>query len=311
VHIPAGRLAATLETWLRRAIVVAVVLVAMLGLAAGVVFVRNQFFSSSSSALEDNEQQLLEAVLENPNDPDLRVALGDLYLRERKYGEAIEQFNEALKADENRADALMGLGMAYQGGGDKEQAFTAFTRVVEVSKDTSYAAGDLRLEAAYYYLGAMHLERDEFDEAVESLLAALAIEPTDADAMYVLGNAYRAQGEYEGAVAVYGLATSYVPDFREAYEGMAAAAAEQGDSSTATYARAMIRLFSGEVEAAVGELEQVTQQSPDNASAYFGLGYGYEQLGQASKALAAYQQSVSIDPTQFAAQSGLARLGGE
>jgi tetratricopeptide (TPR) repeat protein len=311
VRIFAGRLAATLETWLRRAIVVAVVLVAMLGLAAGVVFVRNQFFSSSSSPLEDNEQQLMEAVLENPNDPDLRVSLGNVYLQEHRQEEAIAQYNEALKADENRPDALMGLGMAYRESGDQEQAIAAFTKLVDVSKDTSYAGADLRLEAVYYYLGQIYMERDEVDKAEESLLAALTIDATDADALYLLGNAYRAQGEYEGAIAVYRIATSYVPDFREAYEGMAAAAEEQGDSQTAVYARAMVRLFSGDVESAVAELEQVIQQSPDNAGAYFGLGYGYEQLGQPSKALDAYQQSVSIDPTQFAAQSGLARLGGE
>lgn len=307
----AGGLAEIIRRALKRGAVLAVALALMLGLAAGVMFARDQLFSSSDSVLQRDEQQLEEAVLEDPNDPDLRVALAEVYLHERKFDEAIEQYNEALKADEDRQDALLGLGLAYREKGDRDQALSVFTKLIEVAEGGEYADVDRGLEAVYYFVGEIYLQRDEPAKAIEQLQAALAIEPTDADALYLLGNALRAQGEYDGAVAVYAVATSLVPDFLEAYEGMAAAADEVGDASTATYARAMIRLFSGDAESAVRDLAQVTAQSPENAAAYFGLGYGYEQLGQPEKALAAYRQAVEVDPSQYAARSGLARLGGE
>ena len=307
----AGRLTVIMRGVLNRGVVLVVGLALMLGLAAGVIFVREQLFSSSDSVLEQDEQQLHEAILENPDDPDLRVAIANIYLQEKKYGEAIEQYNEALKADENRQDALMGLGLAYREQGDRDQALAVFTKLIEVSKDSEFADVDPGLEAVHYYLGEIYLQRNEPAKAIQELQAALAIEPTDADALYLLGNALQAQGEYEGAVAIYAVATGLVPDFDEAYEGMAAAAEEVGDASTATYARAMIRLFSGDAETAVRDLAQVTEDSPDNAAAFFGLGYGYEQLGQREKALAAYQQAVEVDPSQYAARSGVARLGGE
>jgi tetratricopeptide (TPR) repeat protein len=180
-----------------------------------------------------------------------------------------------------------------------------------LNADNPYAEVDRRLEAVHFYLGEIYLERGDLDRAKEELQAALAIEPTDADALYLLGNVLRQQEDYEGAVAVYALATNLVPDFREAYEGMADAAESQGDPLTASYARAMLRLFSDDVETAVRELENVVEQSPENAAAYFGLGYGYETLGQQDKAVAAYRRSLEADPSQYAAQSGLARLGSE
>lgn len=305
------RLSEGLEGWFNRGVLLAAGLAVVLGLAMAVVVVQDQFFSSSPSALERQEKELWDAILENPNDPDLRVTIANLYLEQQRYGESITQYREALKADENRQDALMGLGVAYRETGDSEQALTTFTKLIELNKDNPYAEVDRRLEAVHYYLGEIYLERNEPEEAVKELQAALAIEPTDADALYLLGNALRLQGEYEGAVAVYGLATSFVPDFTEAYKGMAEAAESQGDTQTAAYARAMVHLFGGDTETAVRELEELVKQSPDNADAYFGLGHAYEQLGQREKAVAAYRHSVEVNPRQYAAQSGLARLGGE
>ena len=300
-----------LERWLSRGVLVAAGLAVLLGLAVAVVFVQDQIFSSSSSTLEGEEQALREAILESPDDPDLRVSLANIYLQGRNYGEAITQYREALKADENRQDALMGLGVALKETGDDDQALSVFAKFIELNQDNPYSGVDRRLEAVHYYLGEIYLKRNEPDKAIESLKAALAIESTDADALYLLGRAYQAQGEPEGAIVVYGLATTLVPDFREAYEGMAEAAEEQGESLTVIYARAMARLFSDDTESAVRELEELVEQAPDNAGAYFGLGYGYEQLGQREKAVAAYRESLEVDPRQYAAQSGLARLGSD
>lgn len=299
------------DRWLSRGILLFAAAAALFGLAAAVVFLQGQFFSSSPSDLERDEQRLEKSVLEDPNDPELRVSLANLYLQEHKYGDSIAQYREALKADENRQDALIGLGLAYRGAGDTEQALETFTRVIELNEDSQFADVDRRLEAVHFYLGEIYLGRGELGRAEEELQAALTIEPTDADALYLLGNVLRQQEDYEGAVAVYALATNLVPDFREAYEGMAEAAESQGDSLTSSYARAMLRLFSDDVEGAVRELEKVVEQSPENAAAYFGLGYGYEALGQQDEAVAAYQRSLDADPSQYAAQSGLARLGSE
>jgi tetratricopeptide (TPR) repeat protein len=310
VRTHAGRLS-FIGRGLSRAVVLFAGLAIILGLAAAVMLVRSEFGSSDPSVLEQDEERLQEAILEDPNDPDLRVSLANVYLEGRRYDEAIAQYNEVLKADENRQDALIGLGLAYRDKGDSDQALSAFNKLVEVTEGSEFAGVDRRLEAVHYYLGEIYLERNEPAKAVEELQAALKIEPTDADALYLLGNALQAQGEYDGAIAVYAVATSLVPDFREAYEGMAAAAEKQDDALIATYARAMIRLFSGDPRTAVRDLEDVTGQSPENAAAYFGLGYGYEQLGERDKALAAYRQSTEIDPSQYAAQSALARLGSE
>lgn len=299
------RLTTIPESWLRRAILVAAG--ALILVCAGIVVTvaRDQFFSSSTSEAELQVGEMEQAVRDNPNDADLRVSLANAYLSEGRYDAAIEQYKEALKQNPSRVDAVFGAGLAYKQKGDAEQALAFLSNFVELNKDKP---ADERVEAAHYYLGELYLQKGDAQTAVKELQAALAIKPTDADAIFLLARAVEALGEYADAVDLYGLATTFVPDFVEAYQGMAQAADKAGDDHRATFGRAMAKLFSGDVGGGVKDLEGLVEETPDDGLAYWGLGYGYELQGKTEEAVAAYQKALAADPEQFMAEDALTRL---
>jgi len=77
--------------------------------------------------------------------------------------------------------------------------------------DAEMANVDPMLQTAHYELGAIALEQDRADEAIDQLLKALAIKRTDADAMNLLGAAYVKAGTPEKAVEPLRRAILFVP----------------------------------------------------------------------------------------------------
>lgn len=76
------------------------------------------------------EQYLKKAIELRPDYAPSYVALGDAYLRQKRYDEAEVQYNEAIKIDGNNANARRNLGELYKLVGKTEQAETQF-RIAE------------------------------------------------------------------------------------------------------------------------------------------------------------------------------------
>jgi TolA-binding protein len=91
-----------------------------------------------------------------------QLRLGLLYLKQKKFGDAIPAFSTALKSrDEGVASqAQFQLGEAYLGGGNKELALLQFSRVVYL-----YPHRFEVMEEALLKLGALYMEEKKFAEA--------------------------------------------------------------------------------------------------------------------------------------------------
>jgi tetratricopeptide (TPR) repeat protein len=74
------------------------------------------------------EEQFKQMVAEFPDSPMGHFSLGKLYLEERRYAEAAKCLEEALRLDPEYAAALVSLGDAYVGAGEKEKARTTWER---------------------------------------------------------------------------------------------------------------------------------------------------------------------------------------
>ncbi|MGB5445910.1 MAG: VWA domain-containing protein, partial [Psychromonas sp.] len=64
----------------------------------------------------------------------------------------------------------------------------------------------------------------------------------------------------------------------------------------------------GQYQQALSQFEQATIETPDNAAAFYNQGNSYAQLQDFDKAIAAYQQSLSLDSTLIAAQENIKLL---
>jgi tetratricopeptide (TPR) repeat protein len=260
------------------------------------------------SPLDLSIEQLEEAIRQDPQNPDTRVALAEFYLNKGMYPKALEQAEQVLEVYPENEGALLIAGLAYVRMERREEALVPLEQFVTLRKDRPMAQNDTMLEMAYYFLGESYVKLDRPQEAIAALEAAVAISSVDADALYQLGLAYHAAGQPEAAVARYHQAVRFVPNFAEAYAGMVEGYTALGQPDFVAYARGMEAFSRQDYKAAQTHLEQATQALPGFAPAFLGLGLTYEQLGDLDAALAALQHAVETDPQDFAAQQALGRV---
>jgi len=115
-------------------------------------------------------------------------------------------------------------------------------------------------------------------------------------------------GKLDEAAGALAQAVLFVPDFTEAYEQLALVYDEKGASGEALYARGMVAYSTGKLDEAAEQLQAATRASPTLAEAFAGLGLVREVQGQGDAAVAAYRQALHLNPENFNARSGLARL---
>ena len=77
---------------------------------------------------QDREADFKQLVADFPDSPMGHFSLGKLYLEQRRYPEAIQALERACTLDPEYAAALVSLGDAYAGGGNKEKARETFGR---------------------------------------------------------------------------------------------------------------------------------------------------------------------------------------
>ena len=227
---------------------------------------------------------------ENPADLGARLAVAQWYLEQELYEQAVSQGKEALKLDPDSLEVMIVLGLAHQALGDTDQAIDNFSKVVELNKGNEFAHVDQRMNLAHYHLGDLYKQKGDYDRAVESLQAALAVNRTDADARYALALIYQAQGKHQAAIDEFNDVLRYVPEFAEIYTGLRESYAALGRTHETAYAEAMMAYFEGDYVRTVEQLQAVVHNAPDVSAAYLGLGMAYEKLGQTEEAITALQQ---------------------
>lgn len=266
-------------------------------------------YNHSDQAVIEHQLQSVEAMVrENPQNPNLRVAVANYYLESGQTDQAIQQSQQALVIDPNNQGAIILLAQVYQKAGQIDDAITQFNRVIELNRDNPLAKIDPRLEMVHYELGTLYDKLGKYDDAVASLKLALEVSKTDADAHYALGIVYQKQDAHADAVAEFQEALRYIPDFVEAYDGLATSETALGEPAKAKYAHAMVLLLRGQSANAAAQLEELVAQSPDLKLAYFGLGLANEKLGKRDEAMQALREFIKTYPNDIAAQQALGRL---
>ncbi len=132
---------------------------------------------------------------------------------------------------------------------------------------------------AYFYLGYMYNELQQYSIAIHYYTKAIEIKPDFHQAYYNRGVAYAELGEYDRAIADYTTAIEITPDFHEAYynRGNAYAKLEEYDLAIADYTKAI-------------------ELKPDDHEAYTNRGIVYGKLGKYDTAIADYTKAIEITP---------------
>jgi len=288
-------------------IVLALLLAILLGFAGYYIWDR-YLHAEGQDPVELGIAHMEEAIYQDPQDPELRVALAESYLSVGWYTQALEQADQVLRVQPENAGASLIAGIAHVKLDQPDAALAPLHSFVVQRQNGPMARTDNALEAAYYFLGESYVRLDRPAEAIPALEAALRISPVDADALYQLGLAYSGDGQQQLAVIKFQEAVRLVPDFAEVYRAMAGSYSALGRPEYLPYAQGMEAFAQKDYQQALSHLEQATAALPEFAPAFLGLGLTYENLGNLPRALSAIQRALELDPGDFAAQQAFGRI---
>ena len=146
-------------------------------------------------------------------------------------GEAIREGQKAVKAAKDNARAFTNLCRAYSDSTLHKQALENCKEALKI---------DPKDGAAHFYAArALESLRETEKATAEFKLAVQGLEPLygqnsdNADGIYLLGNAYLANGQYDNAIETYKRALNLVPLFKSAHYNLAYTYKQKGDKEAA------------------------------------------------------------------------------
>ncbi len=226
------------------------------------------------------------------------IALGDNYLKEGKFDEAIAEYNEALDINP-RNDILNKLGQAHQqkrsAGKSKdtspkidtfksEKTLDKMPDLTEADKIAQKASIEMLLRK-----GASFYDEGMIDKAIAAFKDVLKIDPEEPEANYNLGNAYTDKEMFDDAIVVYKKAVENNPEFVDAYLNLST-----------------LYLDMDLIDEAITLCKQAVTANPNDAFLCFHLGEAYALNLQYKEAIEAYNDAMSINPMDPETQYRLA-----
>lgn len=150
---------------------------------------------------------LSELARSNPDRADIWMALGDIYRREQRYGEAAEAYDRAIATFESDAPGQWAVyyarGIAHERLKQWEKAEADFRKALELNPDQP---------SVLNYLGYSYLERKEnYEEALQMIQKAVEQRPDNGAIVDSLGWALFRLGRYEEAVEQMERAVELMP----------------------------------------------------------------------------------------------------
>lgn len=163
-----------------------------------------------STLVKNGTGQLEEAVRYSPKDPYALYALGQAYLKDKRYVEAEAVFRKGTYLKQGRARFLDGLGLALEGKGEMKQAEEILIRARETDPKDSY----IRMDIGAFYMRKKipFLAAPEYGKAAE-------LEPKDPETHFLYGKALVGTNEFNAGLAQFQQAikldTTYAPAYLE------------------------------------------------------------------------------------------------
>lgn len=123
------------------------------------------------------------------------VSAGMMAVQNLEYEEALQYFNAAFEENEDERQVCRGMGIAYMGLSQYEDAIAYFERALQLSDGT---VRDIDYDINYY-LATAYFRNGQSDEAIKSYDAILALRPKETDAYFLRGCVKLYSGGYDEA----------------------------------------------------------------------------------------------------------------
>ena len=144
---------------------------------------------------------------------------------------------------------------------------------------------------ALYLLGGIALRKGEYEKAIKLIQRAIDVKPSNADYHYNLAGGYYSLTKWEDAACAYRRATELGPDFFEAFKGLGAALGR-----LARYDQAMVAFHSS------------LKLNPKQFNVYLDLAGVFEAQNKLETAAQTIQQALQLEPFSAEAHARLASI---
>ena len=285
------------------------VMVLAIGVATfGFMYFQDQHVSAGPSLVDRQIVGAETAVRKFPNNVEMRLQLAAAYLQNKRPDDALAQYDEILKVEKSNGTALLGRGGILIGQGDLKAAAVSYHKITDVAAKGEFAGADTQAQEAHYYLGLIAVKQGKATAALRELQTALRIDPTDSDAMYLVGVAQLKGGAPKLAIDAFKKALLFVPTgWCEPYSQLAVAYGKISLTPQKTYATGMANFCLKKPTDAKRQLKTLIK-GPVKVDALLGLALIAETESNNTEAVSWYKQVLTVDRKNGTAISALSRL---
>lgn len=214
-------------------------------------------------------------------------------LEQRLWDPAILEFREALKHDQELADAHTAIGIAYSNQDALDLALEAFSKALQITPESADAR---------FNLGLALRNAGRLDEGLAEIKAAVSRDPESERMRFELGLALQRDGLWEesiyqfqeilkrnpeSALAHYWLGIAYQEqkDFPSAIDRFRRAVEADGELVRARNSLGAVLADSGDMQAAVMEFRKAVELRPDDVELRMNLGVALRTVGESEQAV--------------------------
>ena len=156
-------------------------------LISGTARLKNHEFDKALALFRRAKEQ-------SPDDPSPRLDIAAVYMFQKKYPEAIKEYEAALDLDPERFEALKAITQIHTIQGSSQSAFERAERHLTKTKSQG---------AIYELMGRLKLAAKDYTTGIQLLEKAIERNPELVSAYYTIGSAYAAQGKFDVAIDQY------------------------------------------------------------------------------------------------------------
>jgi len=201
-----------------------------------------------------------------------RNGLGATLLAQRRFDEAIPQFQQSVDITPDYFAAYANLGTALQSRGRINEAITQYRKALELKPN------DANLHSSLATALARH---GQVDEAIAQYQRALEIKPDYVETHGLLGDLFASRGNWDEAARHYLVVLHLNPRDVRGHVQLGKVLSRQGKSV-----------------AAEGYFREALQREPSSDEACSGLATALAQQGKSEESLRYYQESLRLRPDQ-------------
>ena len=168
----------------------------------------------SSEELKRINEQLdfyQERVNNNPQSLEDRIILGYTHYLLGNNNQAVNEFKHVLEIDDNYFDAYYNLGLVYFEEEKYYDALSMFNKTVQI------APRDFK---GHLQMGIVQRHLNMYEQAIESLSEANALNPVNANIIYQIGLVAEDAGDFGMAAEIFKDVLNYDPLFQGALDGL-------------------------------------------------------------------------------------------